>query len=107
MRATFPGVEPSPATDTPPAEVFRGNRCLACGRVLSDPESLASGIGPECGRTTTTRTSTWWPRTCQIWWSSICPSWRASMTGRWDRGRRRCPPRRRGQRDLEVSVDAL
>jgi len=58
MRATFPGVEPSPATDTPPAEVFRGNRCLACGRVLSDPESLASGIGPECGRTTTTRTST-------------------------------------------------
>ena len=28
----------------------RGNRCLVCARALSDRESLACGIGPECGR---------------------------------------------------------
>jgi len=50
MRAAFPRVEPLPSADAAPAEVFRGDRCLACGRPLSTPQSLACGVGPECTR---------------------------------------------------------
>ncbi|MDR1513751.1 MAG: DUF6011 domain-containing protein [Propionibacteriaceae bacterium] len=50
MVGEFPGVDPKPSPDAPPSEVFRGNRCLVCGKTLSDPESLAVGVGPECGR---------------------------------------------------------
>lgn len=27
---------------------FRGHRCSKCGRPISDPESVAAGVGPEC-----------------------------------------------------------
>ena len=50
MRGVYPGVEALPSTSEPPSEVFRGSRCLVCGRVLSDPESLRLGVGPECRR---------------------------------------------------------
>ena len=50
MREAYPGVELLAPTGAPPAEVFRGNRCLVCGKTLSDPESLAMGVGPECRR---------------------------------------------------------
>ncbi|MDR1448702.1 MAG: PIN domain-containing protein [Propionibacteriaceae bacterium] len=50
MRTVFAGVEPAASPDSPPAEVFRGNRCLVCGKPLSDPGSLAVGVGPECRR---------------------------------------------------------
>jgi len=50
MRTVYPGVDPKPSTDAPPAEVFRGNHCFACGKRLSDPESLALGVGPGCRR---------------------------------------------------------
>jgi len=48
MRDVFPGVEPLPGQNEPPAEVFRGVRCMACGKRLSSPESLSQGVGPEC-----------------------------------------------------------
>ncbi|MDR0849525.1 MAG: DUF6011 domain-containing protein [Propionibacteriaceae bacterium] len=28
--------------------MFRGVRCVVCGKTLSDPESLLAGVGPEC-----------------------------------------------------------
>ena len=31
-----------------PATIFRGARCLRCGKSLSDPSSLERGLGPEC-----------------------------------------------------------
>jgi hypothetical protein len=52
MRGAYPGVEALPSTSEPPAEAFRGNRCLVCGKTLSDPESLAVGVGPDCRRKT-------------------------------------------------------
>ena len=48
MASQFPGVEPKPSLDAPASEVYRGNRCLVCGRPLSDLESLTLGVGPEC-----------------------------------------------------------
>lgn len=30
------------------AEVFLASKCCACGKTLSDPESIIRGIGPEC-----------------------------------------------------------
>jgi hypothetical protein len=50
MHEVFPGVDALLATSEPPAEVFRGTRCLACGKTLGTPESLAAGTGPECRR---------------------------------------------------------
>jgi len=50
MRGVYPGVEASPSPSEPPSEVFRGSRCLVCGKALSDPESLGLGVGPECRR---------------------------------------------------------
>jgi len=50
MHSVFPGTEALPSTSEPPSEVFRGSRCLVCGRALSDPESLELGVGPECRR---------------------------------------------------------
>jgi len=50
MRGVYPSVEALPSTSEPPSEVFCGNRCLACGKVLRDPESLRLGVGPECRR---------------------------------------------------------
>lgn len=47
MEKMFPDVTPA-APENVPHEVFRGRRCLVCGRVMSDPESLALGVGPEC-----------------------------------------------------------
>lgn len=54
MRGVYPGVEPSASTHAPSAEVFRGDRCLVCGKTLGDPKSLALGVGPECRRRTLT-----------------------------------------------------
>jgi len=48
MRGAYPGAEALPPTSDPPAESFRGNHCLICGKMLSDPESLSLGVGPEC-----------------------------------------------------------
>jgi hypothetical protein len=31
-------------------EVFHEGRCCACGRKLTTPESILSGIGPECAK---------------------------------------------------------
>jgi hypothetical protein len=31
-------------------EIFREGRCCRCGRVLTVPESIESGIGPECAK---------------------------------------------------------
>ncbi|MCL2483320.1 MAG: DUF6011 domain-containing protein [Propionibacteriaceae bacterium] len=45
----FPDVTPAQA-ENQPAEVFRGSRCLACGKQLTDPASLSLGVGPECHR---------------------------------------------------------
>ncbi|MDR0849729.1 MAG: DUF6011 domain-containing protein [Propionibacteriaceae bacterium] len=50
MRSVFPDVETRASHDSPPAEVFRGNRCVVCGQELTGPESLASGVCPECGK---------------------------------------------------------
>lgn len=36
------------ADDPSPAEVLHEGRCGRCGRVLTVPESIESGIGPEC-----------------------------------------------------------
>ncbi|MDR0284784.1 MAG: DUF6011 domain-containing protein [Propionibacteriaceae bacterium] len=47
MTEEFPGVVPDPPVNVP-AEVFRGNTCLRCGKTLKDPESLVRGVGPEC-----------------------------------------------------------
>jgi hypothetical protein len=33
-------------------EVFHEGRCCACGRKLTTPESVLSGIGPECAKKT-------------------------------------------------------
>ena len=45
----FPDVTPA-HTENQPAEIFRGSRCLVCGKKLTDPESLRLGVGPECHR---------------------------------------------------------
>lgn len=47
MTAVYPRARPVPPTDHP-AEVFRGWRCVSCGKTLSDPASLTLGLGPEC-----------------------------------------------------------
>ena len=31
-------------------EIFHEGRCCACGRKLTTPESILSGIGPECAK---------------------------------------------------------
>jgi hypothetical protein len=31
-------------------EVFHAGRCCRCGRMLTTPESVAAGIGPECAK---------------------------------------------------------
>jgi len=48
MHMAFPGVESLPSTDARPLEVYRGDTCFLCGKILTDPESRASGTGPEC-----------------------------------------------------------
>jgi len=45
----FPDATPAHA-ENQPAEVFRGNRCLVCGKRLTDPGSLRLGVGRECRR---------------------------------------------------------
>ena len=34
--------------DAPGAEIWHAGRCGRCGRMLTVPESIASGFGPEC-----------------------------------------------------------
>lgn len=34
--------------ETPGVEFFHSGRCCRCGRILTVPESIMSGIGPEC-----------------------------------------------------------
>jgi len=48
MHEAFPDVTPV-AAEASPREVFRGYRCLVCGRRLTDPAALRTGVGPECG----------------------------------------------------------
>ena len=36
--------------DFAPAEVNHEGRCCRCGRLLTVPESVSSGIGPECAK---------------------------------------------------------
>jgi hypothetical protein len=38
----------SRGTEPPECEVWHEGRCGRCGRVLTVPESIASGIGPKC-----------------------------------------------------------
>lgn len=46
---------PKPTNGT--VTVLESDHCSCCGRTLTDPESIARGIGPECyGRTTGTTT---------------------------------------------------
>lgn len=33
---------------TPGVEIYHSGRCCRCGRILTVPESIVSGIGPEC-----------------------------------------------------------
>lgn len=37
-------------TDTPECEVEESRTCRVCNRALTNPESIHSGIGPECAR---------------------------------------------------------
>jgi len=46
MKGVFPEVEAQPRQNGLPAEVFRGEQCLACGRTMSAPESRLGGVGP-------------------------------------------------------------
>jgi len=48
MQALFPHVVPIASVHDLPHEVFRGDRCLVCGAMLTDPEALESGVGPQC-----------------------------------------------------------
>ena len=48
MTDVYPGVTADARQDAPPKEIFRGDRCLKCGRQLADPASLGLGVGPEC-----------------------------------------------------------
>lgn len=40
----------SAARDLGPAEVWHEGRCGACGRALTVPESIETGLGPVCAR---------------------------------------------------------
>lgn len=37
-----------PETEIPEIEVFHAGKCCRCGRKLTTPESVLSGIGPDC-----------------------------------------------------------
>lgn len=37
-------------TDTPECEVEESQTCRVCNRTLTNPESIQTGIGPECAR---------------------------------------------------------
>ncbi|MDR0284570.1 MAG: DUF6011 domain-containing protein [Propionibacteriaceae bacterium] len=50
MRKVYPSIKPLSSVGGTPVEVFRGSRCLVCGKKLTDPESLVLGVGPECRR---------------------------------------------------------
>jgi hypothetical protein len=50
-RDSFPGIEPQPTHDHPPAEAFRGSTCVRCGRLLTDPANTVLGVGPDCAST--------------------------------------------------------
>ncbi|MDR0848569.1 MAG: DUF6011 domain-containing protein [Propionibacteriaceae bacterium] len=50
MASEFPEVTPL-EPENQPSEVFRGDRCLVCGKTLRGPDSLACGVGPECRKT--------------------------------------------------------
>lgn len=41
-------VVPASSGHNPPREVYRGSRCMLCGRRLSSPRSPDTGLGPEC-----------------------------------------------------------
>lgn len=41
-------VEPVFSEHDPPAVLFRGPRCLRCGRLQSDPDGIVGGLCPEC-----------------------------------------------------------
>jgi hypothetical protein len=47
MSATFPGVEAAPAHGRPPKEVFRGVRCIVCGREIDEDGAGRGGVGTE------------------------------------------------------------
>jgi len=51
MRSAFPHTEAQPSVHRQPSELFRGNHCFICGKMLKNPNSLAYGVGPECSRT--------------------------------------------------------
>lgn len=38
------------AEQQPPVEIWHSGRCGCCGRALTVPESIASGIGPTCAK---------------------------------------------------------
>lgn len=48
LRALFQGTGPEGFFAK--AEFWHEGRCCRCGRALTVPESIASGIGPECAR---------------------------------------------------------
>ncbi|MDR0627989.1 MAG: PIN domain-containing protein [Bifidobacteriaceae bacterium] len=45
MRTAFPGVEPVRSGDRPAKEVFRGSRCIVCGRELDADGVGRGGVG--------------------------------------------------------------
>ncbi|MDQ6522981.1 DUF6011 domain-containing protein [Nocardioides sp. LHD-245] len=39
---------PAAPTQPPPADIYRGARCVLCGRTLRNPASLHDGLGSDC-----------------------------------------------------------
>lgn len=51
LVAEFAGlfeISAAPSMNADPTTMYRGARCLICGRKLSKPSSLHLGVGPEC-----------------------------------------------------------
>jgi hypothetical protein len=48
MRQAYPGVAPLPSSHRPPAELFRGSRCLVCGQTACKPAELVTGVCRQC-----------------------------------------------------------
>jgi hypothetical protein len=48
MAAVFPGVGPEKSDHSPPAEVFRGVRCIKCQDETASANDLVDGVGPNC-----------------------------------------------------------
>ncbi|MDR0592374.1 MAG: hypothetical protein LBG60_03765 [Bifidobacteriaceae bacterium] len=50
MRPAFPGAEPARCGNRPPADLFRGVRCVACGSRDGETLEGATGVCAGCGK---------------------------------------------------------